>query len=164
MIAGILNVISVIVVNTWQTGIESDKHKYNMRVETDKSTRDTLSEIIQTVDQGESCRRMKMLSDLKFTDTPVIVGAIERFLSEQCQRPTSNPPATPSLLPRISRPWSSGWVGGGSNQGEQCRAGMSAMQAEYPGRTIVVTGSSEASRKNILGQVTYRYNCSFDIL
>lgn len=157
---GLLNVASVLMVNRGQNQLESDKHNYQLRVESDKSTREMLSQIVQAGDHAELCRRMKFVDDIKFTETPAFVSSIQLFLSQQCQSSTVQP--TPQ--PHISLQWSSDWLGGGHNQAEQCKIGQALTASQNPGRTVVVTSSSEDSRKDILGRVTYKYYCSFDVL
>jgi hypothetical protein len=167
-LAGILNFAVALMNTTGMTELESFKSRRLEQIESDKSVRIMLSEVLKSPDHGELCRRMKAAYDVKFTDARAFIGPMEIFLQQQCVRP-ANPPNQPPvqtqpLQPRITVPFSTGWLGGGNNQGDQCKIGQAAVQGQYPGKTVILTGSSEQSRKDIIGRVTYKYFCNFDVM
>lgn len=167
-IAGILNFCVALLNNAGQTELESFKNTNLEKIEADKSARGLIAEVIKSSDHLELCRRMKAAYDVKFTDSQAFVGPMELFLQQQCVRPPNAPAQPPAqtqpLQPRISIPFSTGWLGGGNNQADQCKIGQAAVQGQNQGKTVVLTSSSEQSRKDILGRVTYKYFCNFDVM
>lgn len=60
-------------------------------------------------------------------------------------------------------PYESGWLDGGHSQASSCAEGQAKLQPGHPGKTLVLVSSSEQSKKDILGHVTYNYFCNFKV-
>ena len=54
---------------------------------------------------------------------------------------------------------SSGWLGGGNNQSDVCNGLASAVLTETKADSVEVTWTDEESKKDILGEVEYKYHC-----
>ena len=77
---------------------------------------------------------------------------------------TSEPSSQPTLKKTLNVPgrvftYTTGWLPGGHDQAEACSEGIATAMAQNPGQKFKVLSSTEESRKDILGHVTYRYNC-----
>jgi hypothetical protein len=66
----------------------------------------------------------------------------------------------PASATPVLSPYSSAWLSGGHNPTEICSPVLEAYKREYPDFEITVH-TSENSRKDWLGHVTYNYNCEF---
>jgi hypothetical protein len=73
----------------------------------------------------------------------------------------TTPPPPTSAARRVAV--DSGWLDGGHNQSEVCGSLMNSVKAQYPGSEVKLVSSSEDSRKDFLGHVTYNYHCVFEV-
>lgn len=158
-VAGLLNFLVAVLTFVGNTTLESDKHLYQKILDTSKATRDVLSDTYKITDDGERCRRLKFLDEVNFpSDATALASGIRNYLSK-CALAVGQ--AAPK---RKTVAWESQWLGGGNSQSAQCVIGQSQVQAENPGKSVLLVASNEASRKDLLGQVAYKYFCTFDVV
>jgi hypothetical protein len=82
----------------------------------------------------------------------------------QQQSEPDKPPPQPQIVkePNDSGTvftFTTGWIGGGHNQAEACSQALATLMSKNPGKKFKVINSSEESRKDFLGHVTYNYSC-----
>ncbi len=81
--------------------------------------------------------------------------------SQEIKNPPKTPSPPPSAVTRVAV--DSGWLDGGHNQSEVCGRLMNDVKAQHPGKDVKLVNSSEDSRKDFLGHVTYNYHCVFEV-
>ncbi|MFA1677985.1 hypothetical protein ACDY97_36240, partial [Rhizobium mongolense] len=74
---------------------------------------------------------------------------------------TSKPVSDGGPLQVLS--YATGWMGGGHNQNEACASAISQYQPQFPDKVLRRIASDEATKKDLLGHVEYRYFCTVGV-
>jgi len=157
-IAGLANAYVAWINNTSLGEMETQKENEERYIEEKKAGWQRLLEISK-LDPETAEKKLRLFVDLGIVTDPQVRVALERRVGSTLahEDAVKNAHETVQL--------SSGWVGGGHNQDEMCNVvkGTLSSQDKYKNKTIVRLGSSEESQRDLLGHVTYRYLCTFDI-
>lgn len=141
-----------------QLTIESTKYSSEKELLRQRAEADRILEAIKDVTPDKAAEKIRFLIDVGFVTDPNRQAALEEYLKRKEATSTGQSTGSP-----ITEQYSTGWLGGGNNQADQCRIGRAVISQKYPGKTILLVSSSEQSKKDLFGRVEYKYFCTFQI-
>lgn len=153
---------------TDQRTIESTKEGHENELEKVKAERARIVAVIQGFHPDEVAENIRLLLDANLITDPETRKGIDAYLKSRNggQGAGKNVPtasSTPTPAEPITDIFETDWLGGGHNQNEACAQGIGVLQPKYSGKTLRVLTSGEQSRKDLLGHVTYKYFCKYEI-
>lgn len=163
-IAAMVNVWVALHNATEQRAVEEVKANNNLKLERQKAEDARIVSAI-TGDTTTATAKLRFLLETQLVTDPDTRKYIESYINTPqiinppaIEAPTAPPPSTTR---RVSV--ETGWLGGGNNQRDVCAGLQAQVESKNPGQRVTVVGTSEDSRKDFIGYVTYNYKCTFDI-
>jgi hypothetical protein len=138
-----------------QADIESTRYATQRELERERAESDRILEATKSSDLKDAALRIKFLIDVGLISDPNRQADLEAYLKSR--------DSTTSSAPGRIVPYQSGWLGGGTNQTDQCAIGRVSIAEQNQGKTILLQSSSEESRRDFWGRVEYRYSCEFEV-
>jgi hypothetical protein len=141
-----------------QLAVESTKNAALRAIEQEKAEAARILEATKSSNPKDAAAKIKFLIEVGLIADPNRQAALEIYLkSEEPSR--ASPPKEAPIIEKFS----SGWLGGGNNQADQCNIGRVVVAQKHPGKSVLLKSSSEQSKKDIFGRVEYRYFCEFEV-
>jgi len=141
-----------------QLAIEATRNASQKEIEREKAEAARILEATKGGDPESIAKKIRVLINFGLISDPNRQAALEAYL-----KPKELGNSLPKSATSIMEHYSSGWLGGGNNQSTQCGIGRTIISQQHPDKTILLKSSSEESKKNVLGQVKYKYFCIFEV-
>ncbi|WP_139349862.1 hypothetical protein [Thioalkalivibrio denitrificans] len=151
-----------------QRKVEENRESLSKELESRRVESLAMLEVLKSEAPCDGVSKLQVALDIGLVSDSNRQAELRQFLSassdsNQCPQATVDSKPIVAPVEPITVSLSTGWLGGGHNQLQQCRILRSAVESEYPDRTILLVGSSEESKKDFLGRVEYKYFCTFEV-
>lgn len=148
-----------------QRKVEENRESLSKELESKRVESLAMLEVLKSEAPCDGVAKLQVALDIGLVSDSNRQAELKQFLSassdsNKCSQPTV---VTEAIVEPITVSLSTGWLGGGHNQPQQCRILRSTLESKYPDKTILLAGSSEQSKKDFLGRVEYKYFCTFKV-